>query len=112
MNRTLIFLTALVIAAGCGRSDEHAHDEDQRGPHNGRLLEQDGFAVELAIYEAGGPPEYRIRLYDDGKLLPADAATVEVELQRLGGKRDHFTFRPEGEYLRGSASSRSRIRST
>ena len=102
MNRILILLTALVIAAGCGRSDEHAHDEDQRGPHNGRLLQQDGFAVELAIYEAGIPPEYRVWFYEDDKPLPADAATVEVELQRLGGKRDRFTFRPEGDYLRGS----------
>ena len=102
MNRTLILLTALVIAAGCGRSDEHAHDEEQRGPHNGRLLERDGFAVELAIYEAGIPPEYRVWFYEDDKPLPADAATVEVELQRLGGKRDRFTFRPEGDYLRGS----------
>ncbi len=102
MNRTLILLTALVIAAGCGRSDEHAHDEEQRGPHNGRLLEQDGFAVELAIYEAGIPPEYRVWFYEDDQPLPADAATVEVELQRLGGKRDRFTFRPEGDYLRGS----------
>jgi membrane fusion protein, heavy metal efflux system len=102
MNRTLIFLAALVIAAGCRRTDEHAGDEHGRGPHNGRFLEQDGFAVELAIYEAGIPPEYRVWLYDDDKLLPANAATVEVELQRLGGKRDHFTFRPEGEYLRGS----------
>jgi membrane fusion protein, heavy metal efflux system len=102
MNRTLILLTALVIAVGCGRSDEHAHDEDQRGPHNGRLLERDGFAVELAIYEAGIPPEYRVWFYEDDKPLPANAATVEVELQRLGGKRDRFTFRPEGDYLRGS----------
>jgi cobalt-zinc-cadmium efflux system membrane fusion protein len=102
MNRTLVFLTALLIAAGCGRSAEHTHDENERGPHNGRLLEQDGFAVELAIYEAGIPPEYRVWFYEDDKPLPADAATVEVELQRLGGKRDRFTFRPEGDYLRGS----------
>jgi len=102
MNRILILLTTLVIAAACGRSDQHAHDEDQRGPHNGRLLEQDGFAVELAIFEAGIPPEYRVWFYEDDKPLPASAATVEVELQRLGGKRDRFTFRPEGDYLRGS----------
>ena len=102
MNRMLILLTALVIAAGCGRSDEHVHDENERGPHNGRLLEQDGFALELAIYETGIPPEYRVWFYEDDQPLPAAAATVEVELQRLGGKRDHFTFRPEGEYLRGS----------
>jgi membrane fusion protein, heavy metal efflux system len=102
MNRVFILLTTLVIAAGCGRSDQHAHDEDQRGPHNGRLLKQDGFAVELAMYEAGIPPEYRVWFYENDQPLPADAATVEVELQRLGGKRDRFTFRPEGDYLRGS----------
>jgi cobalt-zinc-cadmium efflux system membrane fusion protein len=102
MNRILILLTALVIAAGCGRSDEHTHDENERGPHNGRMLERDGFAVELAIYEAGIPPEYRVWFYADDKPLPADAATLEVELQRLGGKSDRFTFRPEGDYLRGS----------
>jgi cobalt-zinc-cadmium efflux system membrane fusion protein len=102
MNRTLVFLTAFVIAAGCGRSDEPTHDANERGPHNGRLLEQDGFTLELAIYEAGIPPEYRVWFYQDDKPLPADAATVEVELQRLGGKRDRFTFRPEGDYLRGS----------
>jgi cobalt-zinc-cadmium efflux system membrane fusion protein len=101
MNRILSLLMVLAIAAGCGRSDEHAHDEQERGPHNGRLLEKDGFAVELAIYESGIPPEYRVWFYEDDKPLPASAATVEVELQRLGGKRDRFTFRPEGEFLRG-----------
>jgi cobalt-zinc-cadmium efflux system membrane fusion protein len=102
MNRTLALLATLVIAAGCSRSAEHADHDDARGLHDGRLLVRDGFAVELAIYEAGVPPEYRVWLYEDDKLLPPTAATVEVELQRLGGKRDRFTFRPEGDYLRGS----------
>ncbi|HET9445369.1 MAG TPA: efflux RND transporter periplasmic adaptor subunit [Steroidobacteraceae bacterium] len=101
MNRTLVLLVMLVTTA-CGKSDQHVHDERERGPHNGRMLERDGFAVELAIYETGIPPEYRVWFYQDDKPLPPDAATVEVELQRLGGKRDHFTFRPEGEFLRGS----------
>jgi membrane fusion protein, heavy metal efflux system len=100
MNRTILILLALVLATACDRSEVSPAQE--RGPHDGRLLEQDGFAVELAIYEAGTAPEYRVWLYDDDKLLPASAANVEVELQRLGGKREHFTFRPEGEYLRGS----------
>ena len=103
MNRILILLTALVIAGGCGDpTSMTTTTETERGPHDGRLLEQDDFAVELAIYETGIPPEYRVWLYEDDKPLPPDAATVEVELQRLGGKRERFTFRPEGEYLRGS----------
>jgi membrane fusion protein, heavy metal efflux system len=112
MNRITVVLPALLVLAACGSSDpgtadehEHGHaaaEAFERGPHNGRLLEQDGFAVELAIYETGVPPEYRVWLYDDDKLLPPSAATVEVELQRLGGAGERFTFRPEGEYLRGS----------
>ena len=109
MNRTILLLLALVLVAACGRSAEYEHEHDrdapeafERGSHNGRLLEQDGLAVELAIYEAGVPPEYRVWLYDDGKLLPPATATVEVELQRLGGKQERFSFRPEGDYLRGN----------
>ncbi len=110
MNRIAIPLLAFVLATACGRSgvgtaDEHGHagsEAFERGPHNGRLLEQGDFAVELAIYEAGIPPEYRVWLYESGKPLPPAAATVEVELQRLGGKRERFSFRPQGEYLRGS----------
>lgn len=111
MKKILLILLSCVLLAGCGRdeagpSDEHGHGEEaeafERGPHNGRLLEEGDFSLELAIYETGVPPEYRVWLYEDGKPLPPTAATVEVELGRLGGKRDRFTFRPEGDYLRGS----------
>jgi cobalt-zinc-cadmium efflux system membrane fusion protein len=110
MNRTAIITPLLVLLAACGRSDvgnedEHGHEQAatfERGPHDGRLLEQEDFAVELAIFEAGTPPEYRAWLYEDHEPLPADAATVQVELQRLGGRSERFDFRPEGDYLRGS----------
>ena len=101
MNRIITLLTSLILLAACGSSDE-VGSGDARGSHNGRLLEHDGFAVELAIYETGIPPEYRVWLYDDGKPLPPTAATVEVTIARLGGKQERFTFQPEGDYLRGS----------
>lgn len=111
MNRILVLLLALLALAACGAGDvesggEHAHGEAaeafERGPHGGRLLEQDDFALELAIYETGVPPEYRVWLYEDDKPLPPDAASVAVELERLGDKLDRFTFQPQGNYLRGS----------
>jgi cobalt-zinc-cadmium efflux system membrane fusion protein len=111
MNRIIVLLLALAALAGCGpgdveSSDEREHDAAaetfERGPHGGRWLEQGEFALELAIYETGVPPEYRVWLYQDAKSLPPDAATVEVELKRLGGKLERFTFRPERDYLRGS----------
>ena len=113
MNKLIALLFALALIAGCGShhdaADAHEHDHDHesaqeaaRGPHNGRLLQEGDFSLELAIYETGVPPEYRVWLYDHGEPLPPNAATVEVDLERLGGKRDQFTFRPEGDYLRGS----------
>ena len=108
MNRITTLLPSLILLGACGSpdagsGDEHAAGEAfERGAHNGRLLERDGFAVELAIYETGVPPEYRVWLYEDGKPLPPGAATVEVGIERLGGKKERFTFHPEGDYLRGS----------
>ena len=111
MNKILFHLIALVALTACGAGDvepagEHEHDERaeafEQGPHGGRLLEQDDFALELAIYEAGVPPEYRVWLYEDDKPLAPEAASVEVQLERLGGKRERFTFQPQGDHLRGS----------
>ena len=110
MNRTHILWVVLVLVTACGRTEQRADEHEhagaeagayERGPHNGRLLEQGDFAVELAIHEAGIPPEYRVWLYESDKPLPPSAATVAVELQRLNGKREQFAFRPEGDYLRG-----------
>jgi membrane fusion protein, heavy metal efflux system len=111
MNKFPLLLLAIGLLAGCGVSDRPAGEEHgeaaeafERGPHGGRLLERDDFALELAIYESGIPPEYRVWLYEDSQPLPPGSTKVEVELQRLGGQRDRFTFRPEGDYLRGSGT--------
>jgi membrane fusion protein, heavy metal efflux system len=113
MNRMLVVLFAVLASFGCGSrdvdtaQDEHGHGREsgesaERGPHNGRLLEEGDIALELAIYASGVPPEYRIWIYENGKPLPPGSAQVAVEIARLGGRRERFTFRPEGEYLRGS----------
>ena len=73
---------------------EHA-EEAPEGEHGGRLLEHDGYAVELAIAEEGTPPKYQAWLYRDGKPLPADAGTVEVRLKRLGNVAENHTLKPQ-----------------
>lgn len=71
------------------------------GPNGGRLLESEGFAIELSIYESGVPPEYRAWAYQDEALLPPSAVELNVILTRLGDVRDDIHFNPEGAYLRG-----------
>ena len=48
----------------------HAEEDVAKGEHGGRRLEQDGYAVELAIAEDGTPPKYRAWLYQRRKALP------------------------------------------
>ena len=109
----LISVLALaVLLAGCGKeaADEHANEErgehteagehgeaaePKKGEHGGRLLEQDGYAVELAIAEDGTPPKYQAWLYQDGKPLPASAGSVEVRLKRLGNVAENHVLKPQ-----------------
>ena len=85
--------------------DDHAADaapaEFPKGPHGGKLFRQDGFALELALYETGVPPEFHVYVTQDGEPLAPEAVDVEVELTRVDGQVDHFAFKPLKDYLRG-----------
>jgi cobalt-zinc-cadmium efflux system membrane fusion protein len=87
---------------GHGHSgDEHAEPEFAKGPHNGRLLQKGEFAVELAIFEQGVPPEYRAWATLDGKPVKPGDWQLEVKLTRLGGREDLFRFAIQEDFLRG-----------
>jgi cobalt-zinc-cadmium efflux system membrane fusion protein len=87
-----------------GDHDEHAEAEAEpaKGAHNGRLLTEGPYTVELAIYEDGVPPEYRAWLYKDGEPLPPTAGELTVVLRRLGEITDTHAFTPKDDYLLGS----------
>lgn len=73
-----------------------------KGPHRGRLLAQDDFQLELAIFETDVPPEYRAWATMAGKAIAPADWTLQVSLSRLGGKVDNFSFSPEDDFLRGA----------
>lgn len=81
---------------------ESAAQEPEKGPHRGRLLVDGPFALELAIFESGVPPEFHAWPTLDGKPLPLGQVDLVVELTRLGNKVDRFAFAPQEEYLRGN----------
>lgn len=72
-----------------------------RGPHNGRLLEQDGFAVEITIFETGVPPEFRVYPYFLGQPVDPGEVDLTIELGRTGDVVDRIGFAPQGDLLRG-----------
>ncbi len=100
-----IWPTTDIRAAGRDAHGQDGHAEAApagipKGPHGGKLFERDGFAIELAIYETGVPPEFHVYATQDGQPLAPDAVDVEVELTRVDGQVDRFTFKPLEDYLR------------
>jgi cobalt-zinc-cadmium efflux system membrane fusion protein len=75
--------------------------ESESGPNGGRLLRNGNLAVEIVIAESGIAPEFHVYAFDNDLPLMPDDFKVEIELGRLGGIRDTFTFVVEDEYLRG-----------
>lgn len=106
-------LSVITLMNGCGDRNsalerqvqsgngETAEAEPAKGPHNGRLLVDGDFVLELAIFETGVPPEFRVWVSDAG--APVDPADVElqVRLTRLGGVVDEIGFAPQDDFLRG-----------
>lgn len=106
-------LSVLTNLSGCSDRDaefagqaqsghgEMAEAEPAKGPHNGRLLVDGDFVLELAIFETGVPPEFRVWVSDAG--APVEPADVElqVKLTRLGDVIDEIGFVPQDDFLRG-----------
>lgn len=122
----LAALTTLTLAACGNNSDtskhtesaghgEHAHTESaghdhseapviEKGSHNGRLLKDGTFTLELAIFETGVPPEFRAWCFDNGKILAPSEVDLKITLTRFGNKIDAIAFIAEGEFLRSTTS--------
>lgn len=82
-------------------SEAVAAEEYERGPHNGRMLRKDDFALEMTIFEDGVPPEYHVYAFKDDKPLPPQEVKLTVKLYRLDGEVNTFNFAPAEDYLGG-----------
>ena len=98
-----LFVTAPVFASGEHHEDEHGHAEAEpaKGPHGGRLLSQDDFALEVTIYETEVEPELRVYLYQNGEPIKTSELKLQVTLQRLGEAAERINFSPELDYWLG-----------
>jgi cobalt-zinc-cadmium efflux system membrane fusion protein len=112
MKHIIVFALITALAA-CGSREmgvPEAHEdhgssakEVVKGPHNGRMLVNGAFAIELAIFETGVPPEFHAWPTYEGKPVPLDQVALVVDLTRLGDRHDRFTFAPQADYLRADA---------
>lgn len=102
----MMLLSSTALAAcgsggGAEHGDEHGEAEYERGPHNGRILREGDFAVEITIFETGVEPQFRVFAYRNNEPLPPAEVQLAMALTRLGGQVDRFAFTPEADYLKG-----------
>src|SRR3546814_11106683 len=97
----------LFFPIACGSTDsdrttEHGEAEKApEGPHGGRLLTDDPLGLEVTIFENGQEPQFRTYPYWAGEPLDHGKVNLQINLSRLGGEVDRFTFRPPDDYLAG-----------
>jgi cobalt-zinc-cadmium efflux system membrane fusion protein len=101
---SLISLAVGVAACGQGGATDPAEAETEagdyeRGPHNGRMLRDGDFALEITIFEEGPEPLYRLYPYLKDKPLDPRQVQASIVLTRLGPKVDRFAFTATEDYL-------------
>ena len=98
-----LFLLAPLAACGDGQPATEASEsaEAAKGPHNGRLLKDGDFAVEMTIFEDGQDPQFRVYPSREGKPIDPQSVQLTVTLKRLDSEVNTFAFKPEKDYLAG-----------
>lgn len=101
---SLISLAVSIAACGQGGGANPAEAEAEagdyeRGPHNGRMLRDGDFALEVTIFEEGPEPLYRLYPYLKDKPLDPRQIQASIVLTRLGPKVDRFAFTATEDYL-------------
>lgn len=105
-------LAAAFLLIGCTRSgestSEHGHDEADHaeqasdaatGPHGGRFVDLGDYRVEVAIFETGVLPEFRVYATDPtGKPVRINPILTSIVLTRPD-RADTYTFQPAGDFV-------------
>jgi membrane fusion protein, heavy metal efflux system len=91
-------LAACSDAPGAEMAEAEA-GEYERGPHNGRMLRDGDFALEVTIFEEGPEPLYRLYPYVKDQPVDPRQVLATIALTRLGGRVDRFAFTAAEDYL-------------
>jgi cobalt-zinc-cadmium efflux system membrane fusion protein len=75
----------------------------ERGPHNGRLLREGDFALEITVFETGVPPEFRVYPYFNNEPVNPGEVGLAMAVSRTGGQVDRFAFGPQDDFLLGQS---------
>ena len=102
-------LAGIASLSACGGTSapaeaEVAAGDYAKGPHNGRLLKDGDFALEMTIFEDGVPPQFQVYPTREGKPVNPGDVRLSVILKRLDGQVDRFAFKPVKDVLVGQGT--------
>lgn len=86
-----------------GGDERRADAGPAKGRHGGKLFKEDGYGLEVTIFETGVEPQFRLYTYRDGKPLPPSESQANIVLHRLGREPQTIEFTPKQDYLLGNA---------
>lgn len=107
----LKIMVGTVVLTACSKapvdnSEAHAETADadfERGPHNGRLLRNGNFALEITLFEKNVAPEFRVYATQKNKPIDPAAIALRIQLQRFAGIVDNHAFTAQENYLVSTA---------
>ncbi len=84
----------------------HNDREVEQGPLNGLLVNTGHGFIEITVFEAGVPPQFRLFFYGEDKQARAVPAPDHIRLEtvRPDGARQTFAFRAKGEHLESTSN--------
>jgi len=94
-------LSTLVSKSYAGSRTSTDSAEQERGPKGGKLFRDGDFSIELTIFEQGVPPQFRVYAYENDKPVDPSKVNLSIELYRLDGDINRFTFKPDNDVLIG-----------
>lgn len=93
--------TLPAFAEGAHHEERAAEEEQERGPKGGKLYRSGKFAVEVKIVDGNNAPKFHVYAYDRNKLIDPSKVDLSIELTRIDGEINHYSFEPENELLVG-----------
>lgn len=102
---TSIAMTWLIFGTSSNFEIFHGAEQEivyQRGPHKGILVEKDGFAIELTIFEDGVQPVFRVYPYFQEHSVDPSAVNLHMELAPTDEILDKFDFVAQDDFLQAN----------
>lgn len=96
-----LVLTISISTSYAGSQSDTEDAEQERGPRGGKLFRDGDFSIELTIFEQGVPPQFRVYAYENNKSVDPSKVNLSIELHRLDGEINRFTFKPDSDVLIG-----------